>query len=73
MKKRITALFFIFFMLTTIALFAAGSSLVYVTPNGKKYHKKYCRTLSKSKQITELTLQEAEKKGYTHCKICGGI
>lgn len=73
MKKRISALFIIFFMLTTIALFAAGASLVYVTPNGKKYHKKHCRTLTKSKQITELTLQEAEKKDYTPCKICGGI
>lgn len=45
---------------------------VYVTPNGKKYHKRGCRTLSKSTEMIELTLSEAIAEGYTACKVCGG-
>lgn len=43
---------------------------VYVTPSGKKYHKQDCWTLSKSKNLTKLTVEEAESKRYDPCSIC---
>ena len=43
---------------------------VYVTPNGAKYHKKDCSTLSRSKKINALDIDTAKSKGYTACKIC---
>lgn len=42
---------------------------VYVTANGKKYHKLGCRTL-KNRAYTQIFKTEAEEKGYTPCKIC---
>lgn len=43
---------------------------VYVTPSGKKYHKQDCWTLSKSKNLTKLTVEEAESKRYEPCSVC---
>ena len=43
---------------------------VYVTPSGKKYHKQGCWTLSKSKNLKKLTLEEAESKRYEPCSVC---
>ena len=45
-----------------------ASSMVIITPKGKKYHKPGCRTVKKTYQI--LTVEEARSKGYTPCKIC---
>lgn len=44
----------------------AKSTTVYVTPTGKKYHKKKCGngTFKKS------TLEKAKKSGLTACKKC---
>lgn len=44
-----------------------GSSIVYVTKTGKKYHKDGCKSLAKSKIPTPL--KDAVKK-YTPCSIC---
>ncbi len=66
-KKKIFVLLFVF--LTTL-IFASSSVNVYVTANGKKYHKRSCRTLAKSKTVTTLTIDEAKKKGYSPCKVC---
>lgn len=37
---------------------------------GKKYHERTCRTLSRSKQISELTVEQAKARGYEPCKVC---
>ena len=66
-KKRISILLFVF--LTTL-IFASSSVNVYVTPTGKKYHKRNCKTIAKSKTVTTLTIESAKKKGYTPCKVC---
>lgn len=47
---------------------SAASDVVYVTNTGTKYHKSTCRYLSKSKIKT--TRGQAEKDGYTACKVC---
>lgn len=41
---------------------------VYVTKSGKKYHKESCHTLKGNG--TPISLEEAESKGKTACKIC---
>ena len=43
---------------------------VYVTPKGKKYHYRSCRTLSRSREVTALSLREAKARGYTACRVC---
>lgn len=45
---------------------------VYVTAKGKKYHDRSCRTIRKSKNLTEMTESEAKANGYTACGVCGG-
>jgi competence protein ComEC len=50
----------------------ADERTVYVTPTGKKYHAAGCRTLSRSKNLTEMSESEAEAAGYTACAVCGG-
>lgn len=49
---------------------ADTTSVVYITKSGKKYHSAGCSHLSKSK--IEITLSDAQKKGYTPCSKCGG-
>lgn len=68
MKKKRTAIF-AFFVLAAMALYAATGK-VYVTPSGKKYHERTCRTLSRSRQISELTVEQAKARGYEPCKVC---
>lgn len=46
-----------------------SSSIVYVTPNGEKYHTEKCRMIKESDKI-DLTIAEAEEKGYEPCGIC---
>lgn len=49
---------------------AAAEKTVVVTPSGKKYHNRGCRTLKKSKTLTELTVSEAQAQGYGACGVC---
>lgn len=42
--------------------------IVYITNTGQKYHESNCRTLKDSK--IEISLTEAESRGYTPCGIC---
>lgn len=49
---------------------STSGEYVYATPSGKKYHKQDCWTLSKSKNLTKLTVEEAESKHYNPCSIC---
>lgn len=44
--------------------------MVYVTPNGKKYHLKTCWTLKNSNKVEEIILEDAMSKGYEPCKVC---
>lgn len=43
---------------------------VVVTPSGSKYHKRGCRTLSRSKTLTEMTKDQAIAAGYGPCGVC---
>ena len=44
--------------------------MVYITPDGKKYHKKGCRTIKGD--CTEININDAIAQGRTACKVCGG-
>ncbi len=50
--------------------FKDEDSVVYITPDGKKYHKKGCRTLKV--EPTEININDAIAQGRTACKVCGG-
>lgn len=47
-----------------------SDEMVVITPNGSKYHLPGCRTLSRSKSLTEMTRAQAEAKGYKPCNVC---
>jgi competence protein ComEC len=44
------------------------SQTVYITRSGKEYHLDGCRYLTASK--TAISLKDAQKQGYTPCKVC---
>lgn len=50
--------------------FKGEERMVYITPDGKKYHKKGCRTLKV--EPTEININDAIAQGRTACKVCGG-
>lgn len=43
---------------------------VVITPNGKKYHRPGCRTLKRSKSLTEISKSDAQARGYESCGVC---
>lgn len=43
---------------------------VVVSPFGAKYHLPSCRYISNKDNLTEINITEAEKQGYSPCKIC---
>lgn len=45
-----------------------ATTYVYVAKTGKKYHRKSCRYVKKSR--TKLKLSTAKKRGYKACKVC---
>lgn len=49
---------------------ADADETVVVTPKGKKYHLPDCRTLSRSKNLTELTKAQTQSQGYGPCGVC---
>lgn len=49
---------------------APQAGMVYITPTGKKYHGQNCRTIKNSS--TAISLSDAQGRGYTVCKVCGG-
>lgn len=67
MKKIIGIFLLVFFWGFVIA---QSNLTVFVTSTGKKYHYKNCRTISKSKNVTELSIEIAKEKGYKPCKVC---
>ena len=42
--------------------------IVYITPDGEKYHREGCQHVHG--KATAVTLAEAKRKGYTPCKVC---
>ncbi|MCA9394393.1 MAG: hypothetical protein KC900_09340 [Candidatus Omnitrophica bacterium] len=63
MHRRIRKV--LFGLLTAVILFVQPALAldVYVTKNGKKYHKKDSRFI-KGKEVEKLTREEAEARGY---------
>lgn len=43
---------------------------VMIAPTGSKYHRPGCRTLSRSKSLTEMSESQARAQGYEPCKVC---
>lgn len=43
---------------------------VFVVPKGKKYHKKYCSRLKKSKDVCMIDIDVAKEEGYSPCSVC---
>lgn len=68
MKKQLKA-FFVILLIAVMAMYAA-TDRVCVTKTGKKYHRHDCKTLARSTQITELTIEQAKARGYEPCKVC---
>lgn len=46
----------------------SGTSIVYITETGEKYHRSNCNYLFKSK--ISIDLEEAKYEGYTPCSKC---
>lgn len=50
-----------------------ATAYVYMVSSGKVYHlHRDCSTLSRSKNVQEVTLEQAQLKGRRPCKVCGG-
>lgn len=67
MKKKVAILLLALFAIS-IVFAAPGTTIVYITKTGAKYHRDGCSSLKKSK--IAITLQEAVNRGYEPCKIC---
>lgn len=46
-----------------------SNEIVYITKSGKKYHKSDCQYI-KNKEITSISINEAEYNGYSACSVC---
>ena len=55
---------------TTTTTTRADEAIVFITPEGDKYHNKSCRYYSDD--CTTMKEKDAKKSGYTACKVCGG-
>lgn len=67
MKKQ-SIFTFAFLILFSLMAHFASAQTVYVTENGKKYHKKNCTLVNEGKKGIELS--EAKKKGLEPCGVC---
>lgn len=67
MKRRVSIVILLLFALSLV--FAApGSTIVFITKTGAKYHQAGCSSLRKSK--IQIPLSEAVRLGYEPCKLC---
>lgn len=46
------------------------SLIVFTTVSGKKYHQQYCRHIKDKTNLTELTIIQAQDRGFAPCKDC---
>ncbi len=49
---------------------ASSGGSVYLTQTGSKYHRRSCSTLSRSRNLTKVSVSYAKKYGYDACKVC---
>ena len=68
MKKILTSILVGMLLVSSTFVFAED---VYVTKNGKKYHKAEC-LLVKNKGAKPIALEEAQKKSLKPCHRCFG-
>lgn len=71
MGRRVVVVFLcvLIFCLPAVTAYAAsGSTTVYITDTGEKYHTSSCSYLRESKN--SITLQKAIDRGYTPCSRC---
>ena len=55
-----------------LLILSAALHAEWITPKGKAYHtSKACMALTRSKELTEVSKAEAEKRGLHLCGICG--
>jgi len=66
MKRIALVIICLAFLASSTFAFAAD---VYVTKNGKKYHKETCRWI-KNRETTKMDEKEAIEKGYEPCSRC---
>jgi len=66
--RRVTVFLLLLFLVTIVA--QASTTSVYYTPKGGKYHVQTCRTIKKSKQVLETTIESAKKMGLEACNVC---
>lgn len=68
--KRIISFLLVLLSLTMVsfAYSVPDDTLVYITPNGEKYHREDCTYTSSSAK--SLTISVAERKGYEPCSRC---
>ncbi len=52
--------------------YGAEQNQYYVTPSGKKYHRKFCSVIKGRTNLTEYTREEARELGYSACLFCIG-
>lgn len=64
--------FIVSLLIFAVTIFYADEGeAVYFTQSGKKYHSSTsCRSLARSKNILNCSLDEAKKKGLEPCKFC---
>lgn len=67
MKRRVSIIVLLIIILSIVSS-SPGSTIVYITKTGAKYHRDGCPSLKKS-QIA-ISLSVAIKQGYEPCKIC---
>ena len=68
MRKLILTVLLMSFMSVTAFVYAED---VYMTKNGKKYHKEVCR-FTKNREVNSLAMDEAISKGLKPCGKCFG-
>lgn len=67
MLKKMILMGLMMTMLSTAVIAAAED--VYVTANGKKYHKEVCRFI-KNREVTKVEEKDAIAKGLEKCSKC---
>jgi len=74
-QKKILSVAIAFLLVSTLytgipitAYAASGTTTVYITKTGNKYHSDGCRYLSRS--CYAISLEDAVEEGYTACSVC---
>jgi len=68
MRQKRVVFLALFLLLASVFFAAPGSTVVYITKTGAKYHREGCSSLAKSK--IAISLEDSTKRGYGACKLC---